>query len=86
MARDEAHAEVFYNAGNELHLGRIRPSDRGWPCPGDFDGNGEVGVGDVFEFLAAWFGAAADADVDRSGQVSLEDLFTFLGSYFGGCG
>lgn len=82
---DEGRSAVFWSAGNQIHAGLIQPVDRGWPCPGDFDGSGAVGVGDLFEFLTAWFAAASDADVDRSGQVALEDLFEFLGSYFGRC-
>ena len=57
----------------------------------DFDGDGDVDVGDEFAFLDAWyaqFGGSgigpgpASADRDRSGVVGVADLFDFLDAWF----
>ncbi len=55
------------------------------PCPADFDASGNVGVQDVFDFLAVYLLRDPRADFNESGSVSPADLFDFLGSYFAGC-
>lgn len=59
-------------------------------CAADYDGDGGVGVGDIFSFLTAWFenNRAADprADFNVSGVIDLGDLFQFLNAWFVGCG
>lgn len=55
-------------------------------CAGDFDQNGEATSNDVFAYLAAWFGARAEADTNQSGGTpTLQDLFDFLSGWFVGC-
>ena len=62
------------------------------PCPGDFDHDGGVTVGDLFGFLDAWFaefmtcGSACAADIDHDGEVWVTDLFLFLDRWFAGYG
>jgi hypothetical protein len=57
-------------------------------CPGDIDGNGEVGVDDLLALIGAW-GVCSDpancpADLNGSGAVDVDDLLSLL-SAFGGC-
>lgn len=55
------------------------------PCVGDLTGNGEVGVADMLQLLAAW-GACAecDEDLNGSGTVDVADLLILL-SNWGSC-
>ncbi len=55
-------------------------------CPADFNASGQRSVQDIFDFLAAYFGADPAADFNRSGAVSVQDIFDFLAAYFGPCG
>jgi hypothetical protein len=53
-------------------------------CPGDLDGDGRVGIGDLLVVLGAWGRAArADraADLDGDGSVGDPDLVILLGSW-----
>lgn len=54
-------------------------------CPADFNHSGQVSVQDLFDYLAAYFAAAAEADVNASGSVTVQDLFDYLAIYFRGC-
>lgn len=54
-------------------------------CPADFNLSGEVSVQDLFDYLAAFFAAAAEADVNQSGEVTVQDLFDYLAIFFRGC-
>jgi hypothetical protein len=54
-------------------------------CPGDYNRSGEVGVQDVFDFLAAFFAGLPDADVNGASGVTIQDIFDYLGWYLGGC-
>jgi len=56
------------------------------PCPGDFNGDGVVGSGDLAELLAAW-GASpfGPYDLDTNGVVGSGDLAILLASW-GPCG
>lgn len=54
-------------------------------CIADFGGDRLVSLGDLFDFLRAYFGNDQKADVDASGLVSIEDVFGYLESYFTGC-
>ncbi len=56
----------------------VRPSGH----PADFDGNGVVGVPDIFAFLSAWFAADPRADIDGIPGVSVPDIFAFLSLWF----
>jgi hypothetical protein len=55
-------------------------------CRADFNGDGVLGVQDIFDFLAAYFGNYPDADFNGDQAVGVQDIFDFLGAYFGGCG
>ncbi|MBX3404140.1 MAG: hypothetical protein KF699_12080 [Phycisphaeraceae bacterium] len=55
------------------------------PCPADFDGDGVVGVPDIFAFLAAWFAYEPRADFDNNGVLAVPDIFAFLSAWFAGC-
>lgn len=52
------------------------------PCPGDLDGSGDVGFGDLLEVLSAW-GDCPDcaADLDGSGDVGFSDLLELLSAW-----
>ncbi|MBI2501798.1 MAG: tandem-95 repeat protein [Candidatus Latescibacteria bacterium] len=71
-------------AGLDTVLVTISPSSTpGAPGPGDFDGNGLVGLDDFFLF-AEHMGLSADQpewdpayDLDRDGQTSFADFFLF---------
>ncbi|HMN40518.1 MAG TPA: GC-type dockerin domain-anchored protein [Phycisphaerales bacterium] len=54
-------------------------------CPGDYDGNHELGVADIFGFLNAWLAGSIDADFDYSGTLGVQDIFDFLNAWFAGC-
>ncbi len=49
-------------------------------CPGDFDGDGAVGIADLLSLLAAWRGPG-DADLDGDGRVGINDLLALLGRW-----
>lgn len=50
--------------------------------PADIDGNGTVGVPDIFAFLTLWFAADVRADVDGVPGVGVPDIFAFLSLWF----
>jgi hypothetical protein len=54
-------------------------------CPGDFDGSGERGAQDLFDFLAAYFGSDPRADFNGVGGITVQDIFDFLAGYFAPC-
>lgn len=56
-------------------------------CPADFNRSGAVSVQDIFDFLAAYFGADACADFNKSGPPpTVQDIFDYLAAYFTPCG
>lgn len=55
------------------------------PCAADFDGNGTVGVPDIFAFLSAWFASDSRADIDGTPGIGVPDIFAFLSLWFAGC-
>ncbi len=61
-------------------------------CPADFDGSGDVGVDDLFNFLDAWFasfgqsGIGLAADYIGDDTVQVDDLFSFLDEWFASFG
>lgn len=61
--------------------------DNGSPdCAADFDDNGDVGISDLLQLLAAWGPcpdppAACDEDIDEDGDVGLSDLLILLASW-----
>jgi hypothetical protein len=63
----------------------IRGVPQARPCPGDVDGSGVVGFGDLLAVLSAWGPCdACPEDVDDSGAVDFADLLIVLASW-GGC-
>jgi hypothetical protein len=54
-------------------------------CAADINNDGQVGVQDIFDYLALYFANDPAADFDNSGAVALADLFAFLASWFTGC-
>lgn len=55
------------------------------PCVhADYNGNGEVEVQDLFDFLNEWFAGDPAADIDGGG-VSVLDIFAYLDAWFIGC-
>jgi hypothetical protein len=49
-------------------------------CPCDWDGSGEIGVSDIFAFLASWF--AGNGDFDGVNGTQVADIFAFLNCWF----
>lgn len=93
--RLDVSAVTPINDAGQFAVGGTLPGDATSPvaflvtpeprCAADFNGDGAVGVQDVFDYLAAYFGAAPGAEMDSAPGVSVNDLFTFLASYFAGC-
>lgn len=54
------------------------------PCPGDLDGDGTIGGGDLAVLLAGWGGSTPDLDGD--GVVGGSDLAVLLSSWGEPCG
>jgi subtilisin-like proprotein convertase family protein len=54
-------------------------------CRADFNCSGSLTVGDIFDFLNAWFATLPSADIDASGALSVTDIFQFLNRWFAGC-
>ncbi|MEY3025049.1 MAG: Dockerin type domain, partial [Planctomycetota bacterium] len=54
------------------------------PCPGDLDGDGTIGGGDLAVLLAGWGGSSPDLDGD--GVVGGSDLAVLLSSWGEPCG
>jgi hypothetical protein len=54
-------------------------------CPADFNLSGQVGVQDIFDYLAAYFANSPEADFNRAGGVSVQDIFDYLAAYFQPC-
>ncbi|HMN40202.1 MAG TPA: CRTAC1 family protein [Phycisphaerales bacterium] len=52
-------------------------------CGPDWNGDGTLGVQDIFDFLNAWF--AGGGDYNASGTTAIEDIFDFLNAWFAGC-
>jgi hypothetical protein len=54
-------------------------------CPGDINGDGNLSVQDIFDFLAFYFTNDPRSDVNSSGTITVQDIFDFLALYFVGC-
>lgn len=72
--------------GSELNAYEIRFEFAGVtpPCPGDFNGDGEVDGGDLGIFLSAWGTSPCALDLDGDGACNGADLGILL-SAWGGC-
>lgn len=55
------------------------------PCPIDLDGDGRLGVGDFFAFVAAFAAGDPTADIDGSGSIDVGDFFAFITAFAAGC-
>jgi Starch/carbohydrate-binding module (family 53)/Glycosyl hydrolase family 57 len=66
----------------QVPLCQFRP---GGCCPADFNGQGGLGVQDIFDFLAAWFANDPRADFNGANGVGVQDIFDFLAAWFAGC-
>lgn len=58
------------------------------PVPGcvpDFNNVGGLTVGDIFDFLNAWFAGDPQADFDAPPGLQVSDVFAFLAAWFAGC-
>ena len=56
-------------------------------CPGDFDGNGEVGIDDILALLGEFGSSCKDGcqtDTDSDGDVDIDDMLAVIGA-FGPC-
>ncbi len=71
-------ASGFSSDGN----GNGTPDECEGPCPGDFDGDGAVGIADLLALLAAW-GAnpGHPADLDGDDVVGIADLLALLATW-----
>jgi hypothetical protein len=54
-------------------------------CPADYNGDGIVGVQDIFDFLNDWFAGELDADANLSCTLEVQDIFDYLNAWFVGC-
>ena len=63
----------------------VNPTCSRPPCSADFNGDGNVSVTDIFDYLAAYFNTSASADFDHNGSVTVTDIFNFLAVYFIPC-
>ena len=51
-------------------------------CPGDVDGDGGVGFGDILQLLSAWGDCqGCSEDINGDGSVSFDDLLSILSAY-----
>jgi hypothetical protein len=55
-------------------------------CPADINRDTLLSVQDIFDFLAAYFGAQSAADFNGQGGITVQDIFDSLAAYFNGCG
>ncbi len=60
---------------------RTSVSDEVEPLVGDFNGDGEVEVGDFFLFAAAFGSVDPEFDLDRDGKVNFDDFFIFARNF-----
>ncbi len=55
------------------------------PCPGDFNGDGEVNFFDVSAFLDAFSNELPEADLNGDGEYDFFDVSLFLAAFSEGC-
>lgn len=77
---------IFFDSFEASHTGAIRPRlTVRFICPADVNADGLLGVQDIFNFLADYFGSDLAADINASGTLTVQDIFDFLDRYFTGC-
>jgi len=72
----------LFRPGSPTEVAAINVSVPGGnpPCPGDFNGDGVVGLDDLTVLLAS-YGSDDGGDMDGDGDTDLEDLTLFLAAY-----
>lgn len=55
------------------------------PCPGDFNGDGNINTLDVIGFLNAWSAHAPEGDFNGDGTFNTIDVLGFLNAWSSGC-
>jgi murein tripeptide amidase MpaA len=83
VAEDAGSGSVVEAAIDAVHLSRIECIDDD-PCPGDVDGNGEVGVDDVLAVIGAFGTNDPAGDLDGDGIVDVNDILLVIAA-FGPC-
>ena len=68
--------------GTYSMIGGFWPGNR---CPADFNGDDQLSVQDIFDFLNAWFAGDPRADFNGVNGISVQDIFDFLNAWFAGC-
>ncbi len=54
-------------------------------CNADFDGDGDVTITDLLDYLSLWYAADPQADIVPPAGVNIQDLLTFVSAWFSGC-
>jgi probable HAF family extracellular repeat protein len=54
-------------------------------CKVDFNKSGGISVGDIFDFLNAWFAASPTARFSSQCGLAVRDIFDYLTAWFAGC-
>jgi hypothetical protein len=81
---NSASFTVGWSTGDLNGDGIIDGADLALVCPADFNCDGVVAVGDIFDFLNAWFAGSQRANTD-GGILGVSDIFAFLNAWFAGC-
>ncbi len=74
-------AGEFFHFGGEVVQRAAEVVGAAARVPGDVDGDGVVGPGDLFLLLANWGATNSPADADGDGAVGPSDLFLLLGNW-----
>lgn len=77
---------VAYDLWNEFGKSEPVLMDAGTitlPCRCDVNGDGNITIDDLFQYLNLYFTGAGD--VDGNGATTIDDLFLFLNCYFSNC-
>lgn len=77
-ASDPTEGDVLRLTGSRTRLDRADVVDLGPACPGDLDGDGAVGFGDLLAVLTASGAEGGAEDLDGSGIVDFGDLLILL--------
>ena len=89
IAGGQTHLQIMSPQGPQNDVsGMLEPVQVEQPCPGDLDGDGQVGLSDLAVILANYGRTDArpeDGDLDGDGDVDLEDLARMLALYGSMC-
>jgi CxxC motif-containing protein (DUF1111 family) len=78
--RDQLVAYTLYPFPDPIFDEAFEPP----PCPGDLDGSGTIGIGDLLVVIAGW-GMPGPGDLDGSGTVGVDDVLWILQHYGDAC-